>query len=295
MSRARTSPIEYRWAGGPIRSAAGVGGRTGSPSGRRDRHAGEHHCGARGQGGNHDDPHRLRRRRRPGQAWSCRQPCPAGRQPDRHQFFQSRVAAKRLELLRELVPRRLAIAVLVNPANAALAESLARACRTAAARHGTANPRSSTPAPAGEIDAAFATLRASGPTRSSSPRCASSSPGACSLHTLAARHAVPAVYPTRDYAEAGGLMSYGTDDCGPCIVRSARLYRSHSQGRQACRPAGRAVDQVRAGHQPARPPRRSASTVPPIAARPRRRGDRITAALLRLLTAASVQVFGCRQ
>jgi putative ABC transport system substrate-binding protein len=26
--------------------------------------------------------------RRPGQAWSCRQPCPTGRQPDRHQYFQ---------------------------------------------------------------------------------------------------------------------------------------------------------------------------------------------------------------
>ena len=44
--------------------------------------------GVRGQGGNHDDPHRLRRRRRPGQAWSRRQPRPAGRQPDRDQFFR---------------------------------------------------------------------------------------------------------------------------------------------------------------------------------------------------------------
>ena len=34
------------------------------------------------------------RRRRPGQAWSCRQPRPAGRQPDRYQFFQCRVGGK---------------------------------------------------------------------------------------------------------------------------------------------------------------------------------------------------------
>ena len=51
-------------------------------------------CGVRGQGGNHDDPHRLHRRRRPGQAWSCRQPRPAGRQPDRDQFFHRRVGGK---------------------------------------------------------------------------------------------------------------------------------------------------------------------------------------------------------
>ena len=45
---------------------------------------------ARGQSCDRDDPDRLRRRRRPGQAWSCRQPRPAGRQRDRHQFFSLR-------------------------------------------------------------------------------------------------------------------------------------------------------------------------------------------------------------
>ena len=46
------------------------------------------------QGGDLDDPHRLHRRRRPGQEWSCRQPRPAGRQPDRCQSFQCRVGGK---------------------------------------------------------------------------------------------------------------------------------------------------------------------------------------------------------
>ena len=36
--------------------------------------------------GNYDDPHRLRRERRPGQAWSCCEPRPPGRQPDGEQF-----------------------------------------------------------------------------------------------------------------------------------------------------------------------------------------------------------------
>ena len=39
-------------------------------------------------------PDRLPRRRRPGQARSCRQPRPAGRQSDRYQFFQCRVGGK---------------------------------------------------------------------------------------------------------------------------------------------------------------------------------------------------------
>ena len=42
------------------------------------------------------------------------------------------------------------------------------------------------------------------------------------LLTLAARHAVPAIYPTRDYAEAGGLMSYGANFAD--IVRQTGIY-----------------------------------------------------------------------
>ena len=76
------------------RSTAGAGGRTGSPTGRGDRHERRPRCGVRGQSGNHNDPHRLHCRRRPGQAWSCRQPCPARRQPDRDQLSRWRVGCK---------------------------------------------------------------------------------------------------------------------------------------------------------------------------------------------------------
>ena len=75
--------IEYRWAEESNRPAAGAGGRFGSPTGRCDRRARRDPTGDCGQGGNDDDSHRLHGRRRPGQAWSCRQPRPAGRQPDR--------------------------------------------------------------------------------------------------------------------------------------------------------------------------------------------------------------------
>ena len=63
---------------------------------------------------------------------------------------------------------------------------------------------------------------------------------------LAARYAVPTTHPTRPEAEAGGLMSYGPS-IADAIVRSASTLAA-PQGRQARRPAGRAVEQVRAGH-----------------------------------------------
>ena len=47
---------------------------------------GDHPCGARGQGRNHDDADRLCDRGRPGQGWPRRQPQPAGRQRHRCQL-----------------------------------------------------------------------------------------------------------------------------------------------------------------------------------------------------------------
>jgi putative tryptophan/tyrosine transport system substrate-binding protein len=122
----------------------------------------------------------------------------------------SEVGPKRLELLHELVPTAINIAVLVNPASAALAEPQTRALQAAAPNFGLQLHflKAST---AGEIDAAFAALaqqRADGlvivtdtffNTRHEQ------------LAALSLRYALPTIHQFRDFAAAGGLMSYGTN------------------------------------------------------------------------------------
>ena len=95
--------------GGAYRSAAGAGGRSGSPAGRRDRR--DRYCsGAASQGGRRlrqTIPIVFHRQRYPVADGACRQPRSAGRQRDGiNLFIAGSLAAKRLELLRELVPRR---------------------------------------------------------------------------------------------------------------------------------------------------------------------------------------------
>jgi ABC-type uncharacterized transport system substrate-binding protein len=125
-------------------------------------------------------------------------------------FFIAELAAKRLELLRELVPGATRVAVLVNPAEAANVESTLKGVEAAAGAIGLQIQvfHAST---SREIDAAFATfvrerpdaLHVGGDSFFNSRRL--------QLALLAARHAVPASYGSRDYPEYGGLMSYGTN------------------------------------------------------------------------------------
>jgi putative tryptophan/tyrosine transport system substrate-binding protein len=125
-------------------------------------------------------------------------------------FFSGELVAKRLELLRELVPAATRVAVLVNPANAATMETTVRDVQAAARVIGlqiqVLNASTSR-----EIDAAFATLVRESPDAlfvGPDPFFLSRR---VQLVNLASRHAIPATYSTRDIAEAGGLMSYGTN------------------------------------------------------------------------------------
>jgi putative tryptophan/tyrosine transport system substrate-binding protein len=123
--------------------------------------------------------------------------------------FMQEVAAKRLRLLRDLVPKAVRIAVLVNPANAA-SEASRREVQEAAPAIGlqilVLNATT-----IGDIDAAFATLaRERSDALFVAPDILFTS-RLGQLVTLAARDRIPATYSNRDIVAAGGLMSYGTN------------------------------------------------------------------------------------
>jgi putative ABC transport system substrate-binding protein len=125
-------------------------------------------------------------------------------------FFNSEVAAKRLRLLHELVPKAVRIAVLVNPANATTTESVLREVKEAAPTLGL-QLQILNASTIGEIDAAFATLQRERPDALFVAPDAFFVSRRAQFITMTARDRIPATYSVRDYVEAGGLMSYGTD------------------------------------------------------------------------------------
>jgi putative ABC transport system substrate-binding protein len=123
-------------------------------------------------------------------------------------FFGSELGAKRLELLRELVPRAARVAVLVNPANAANTETTLRDVEAAARAIGlqiqVLNASTSR-----EIDVAFATFGHERPDALFVGPDPFFTSRRVQLILMATRHAVPAMYSGRQFPEIGGLVSYG--------------------------------------------------------------------------------------
>jgi putative ABC transport system substrate-binding protein len=122
-------------------------------------------------------------------------------------FMIAELTPKRLELLAELVPQARVTGLLVNPDSPGT-EGTIQATQEAARGRGLqlvilkASSES-------EIDVAFATLaqlHAGGLLLAADPFFASRRE---QLVALASRHAVPAIYPVREFADAGGLISYG--------------------------------------------------------------------------------------
>jgi len=119
------------------------------------------------------------------------------------------LAAKRLELLRELVPAANRVAVLVNPSF--VPETMLRDVEAAARAMGL-QAQVFNASTSREINAAFATnfVRERPDALFVAPDPFFVSRRVQLVH-LASRHALPAVYTGRDYVVAGGLMSYGSN------------------------------------------------------------------------------------
>jgi len=134
-------------------------------------------------------------------------------------YLTSALAAKRVELVHELIPAIKSVAALVQPGNGATGpfnRDLLAGAAVLGLQVLVANVTSAL-----DLDGAFATL-------------AQQRPGAlivgpdplftsirAQIVALAARHALPAIYTTREYAEAGGLMSWGVSQTEQCRIAGA--------------------------------------------------------------------------
>jgi putative ABC transport system substrate-binding protein len=136
-------------------------------------------------------------------------------------MFNADMAAKRLGLLHDLVPKAVRIAVLVNPGNTSSAEATLRDIPEAARALGlqivVLNASTSR-----EIEATFATL-----VRDRADALFVSPDGflisrRVQFATLGTRHGVPTAYGAREHVEAGGLMSYGADNLD--VFRQVGVY-----------------------------------------------------------------------
>jgi putative ABC transport system substrate-binding protein len=125
-------------------------------------------------------------------------------------FFVNEVAAKRLRLLHDLVPKAVRIAVLVNLAKASTEEFTLRAVQEAAPTLGL-KIQILNASTIGEIDAAFATIARDHSDALLVAPDAFFVSRRVQFITLTARDRIPATYSLRDYVAIGGLMSYGTD------------------------------------------------------------------------------------
>ncbi len=125
-------------------------------------------------------------------------------------LFNNEINAKRLTLLRELIPTAVGAAVLVNPTNASIAETTARDVETAAHALGL-RMQVHNAGTSREIDATFATFAGERPDALFVAGDPFYNSRRVHLVHLASHHRLPTIYASRAYPDIGGLMSYGTD------------------------------------------------------------------------------------
>jgi putative tryptophan/tyrosine transport system substrate-binding protein len=124
-------------------------------------------------------------------------------------FFVVELHAKRFELISELVPQAKVIALIVNPLSPQTERVVQAMQQAAAAKHVELKVLKAKTE--GEIDAAFeelVTLRAEALIQQADPLFISRRE---QFALLAVRHSIPTIYEGRQFAQAGGLISYGPD------------------------------------------------------------------------------------
>jgi putative ABC transport system substrate-binding protein len=126
-------------------------------------------------------------------------------------FFSVELVAKRLELLRALLPGAARVALLINPANATSAQATVRDVEAAARDIGLQIQvfSASTSREIEEVFARFARERPDALLVSPDPFLSSRR---VQIVLLTVRHGIPAIFTRRDIAEIGGLMSYGANN-----------------------------------------------------------------------------------
>src|SRR5262245_16806589 len=125
-------------------------------------------------------------------------------------FVSAELTAKRLELLRELVPAADRVALLVNPANVPTTEATLRDVASAARGIGL-RVQIFNASTIHEINATFATFARERPDAVFVGIDQFLVSRRAQLVNLASRHALPATFPDREFPEIGGLMRYGAN------------------------------------------------------------------------------------
>ena len=226
--------IEFRWAEGKDDRLAELAADLIRQAGRGDRDAVEHGGGGRGQKGDLDHSDLLSDRGPAGRAGPRQQPQPSRRQCHWH-YHPGRGAGGQA-----VQPVAGACAASRQHGGAAQAEPSQRQGgdrepSSDRAKRSEFRSMSWRPAPIANSRTPIATLKPGAALLVGTDPFSSSA--ARSSSTLSARHAVPTIYDSREFAEAGGLMSYGPNHVKP-MGTSRRLCRAHPQGREAGRPAG---------------------------------------------------------
>src|SRR5262249_9957950 len=189
-----------------LRSPVGHGGRIGEPPSGGADHRGRRAFPARGEAGNIDYPYRVRNRRRSGRTRRGREFQSSGGNATGVTLLTTLMEPKRLGLLRDLVPGVPLVGVLLNPAFAPAlhySQAAEEAARSIDQRILIAN--ASTDEELETAFAAFISAHVGALLVTADPYFDTRRE---QIVAFAARQRLPSIYQFREYAVAGGLLSY---------------------------------------------------------------------------------------